>query len=303
MVDASWLEADYEIRNIDEWIKRFPFEQYSKSFHEGTTSWDNIVEVCVLEQYRQHLREAIGPLAEIPVDLFLMAQGEPQRRDVTKIGGVPYRPAALAWPKSAEGDPMTFVAQFRLSESRDHVAPVVSDMLLAFVSTPELHGGECTEQLHFEWFPLGLTDLAQESELPPPMFEFATCYGVRYRTTCITDSAAIAFVERDLQKWVRNDFRRKTVAKDICLIGATKIGGVPVSYSDKPLWLALPRFLATLGAIVPRVEVDYPWMNHPSPLPLDALFDFSESLPFFDTGQLDLYLDDNNIVRSVLECP
>jgi len=45
------------------------------------------------------------------VDIFVMAEGEPDNRWITKIGGVPYRPAAASWPQSCNGDPMAFVAQ------------------------------------------------------------------------------------------------------------------------------------------------------------------------------------------------
>lgn len=82
--------------------------------------------LCLL--FVEGLRERaaqLGPMgAKQPTDLFLFALGEPKQRDVTKVGGLQYRPEGKPWPRSTNtGEPLTFVAQYRFTESRD-IIPV-----------------------------------------------------------------------------------------------------------------------------------------------------------------------------------
>src|SRR5207237_8815728 len=110
--------------------------------------------------------------------------GEPERRDVTKIGGMPYRPASLGWPVSKEdGLPLTFVAQFRFAESADFMGELPGDMLLAFFAD---FAGAAYDYFpgppHFEWHMLGCKELIAAEVIPKAGFVVPPCYGVRWRT-------------------------------------------------------------------------------------------------------------------------
>ena len=79
-----------------------------------------------------------------------MAEGEPTDRHVTKIGGLPYRPAKMPWPTGQDGTPMSFLAQINFANSKDLVGELPGDVLLVF--TPDSDG--FIESLSFEWQPL-----------------------------------------------------------------------------------------------------------------------------------------------------
>ena len=107
-------------------------------------------------------------------DAVWFVGGEPIDRCVTKIGGLPYRPARLAWPTAADGRPLAFLAQICFGASRDLVGNLPGDVLLMFV--PDEPGGISTE-LYFEWFPLGLKRLIGPEMVPDAVSSFAPCYG------------------------------------------------------------------------------------------------------------------------------
>ncbi|MBN1909836.1 MAG: DUF1963 domain-containing protein [Pirellulales bacterium] len=88
--------------------------------------------IAIIEQIRDECEEE-GPFEqEVPTDLFLFARGQPPRRDLMQIGGVPYRPADMPWPRTSTGQAMTFLAQFRFAESLDICPAVPAGMLLVF---------------------------------------------------------------------------------------------------------------------------------------------------------------------------
>ncbi|HEY1066751.1 MAG TPA: DUF1963 domain-containing protein [Pirellulales bacterium] len=112
-----------------------------------------------------------------PVDAFVLGLGEPSRRDVTKINGLPYRPRTQPWPH-LHGSPVPFLAQIRLCESRDWlpVSPP-GDLLLLFADFDD-----GLFDVEFEWQSLGITDLPTAADVPTPEVAFLTAYGVRHRT-------------------------------------------------------------------------------------------------------------------------
>lgn len=79
------------------WQEKLAGQSYDQFYH-----WDSVVgprDVCQIEYLREKAQTQY-PLGEpAPADLFVFALGEPEDRSVTKIGGVPYRPADLSWPR------------------------------------------------------------------------------------------------------------------------------------------------------------------------------------------------------------
>jgi hypothetical protein len=271
------------------------------------------------------LRDELGPFEERPVDVLVWGIGEPERRDVTKTGGIPYRPASMPWPREVDGRPIDFLAQIRFTESVDHVHPTPSDVLLIFSNINAPGAGECTYDFYFEWHPLGLRDLVQAHQVPIVErifthfdFErgfaneqrrmritdgFVPCYGVRHRTTEIFDPRVIAHVERILKaahpgKEDRQWQRHRNIPY-ICQVESTKIGGTPLlhpEYTPQPLG----RHVVTLHSIYPGSE--YPWVNHPEPLTPDTSISDYLQVPF-DCGFFTFYLDSHNQVRCALAVP
>ena len=190
-------------------------------------------------------------------DAFVWACGEPDVRSVTKVGGLPYRPEGIAWPKMSEtGAPMTFLAQFCFSGSNDLVGVLPSEVLLVFAED-ETFGSR--DALRFEWHSLGIEQLISTVDLPKPSWEFATCHGFRCR---LTDYACTPETLNE-QSY---DFARALVHS------GTKIGGQPYFLRERetPGYASgfthpKGRFIAQLADILPSSVSPYPWINCPDP--------------------------------------
>src|SRR5438105_1740921 len=120
--------AEWDLRkrfDLEHWISVFPFFPNKSGWHAVVGPSD----VAIVEQIR---RKAGGPATlgpSVPTDVFVLAKGEPKRRDVTKVGGLPYRPADLEWPERPDKVPFTFLAQFQFGGSRDLVGRLPGDVL------------------------------------------------------------------------------------------------------------------------------------------------------------------------------
>src|SRR5262249_43668925 len=149
---------------------------------QGIVSAEKLRRLARLEDFAD---QAVG------VDVFAFALGEPAERSITKFGGAPYRPRDLPWPETDAG-PMTFVCQYRFTESRDLVGDLPGDVLLIFAREYGLYTGEPDQPyFHFEWQSLGLTDLIEPQAVPKPAWDFLQAYGVRFRTVDYAGSEAI----------------------------------------------------------------------------------------------------------------
>ena len=63
-----------------------------------------------------------------PTDLCVWGLGEAPRREMTKVGGVPYLRRDVPWPKSGR-KPWTFFFQINFADSRDLVDDLPGDVL------------------------------------------------------------------------------------------------------------------------------------------------------------------------------
>jgi hypothetical protein len=90
------------------------------------------IDLWEVEEARDDIgRESMGE--PVPVHMFLWSVLPPVKPYLTKLGGVPWRPADRPWPKNHRGKPCTFVAQFCFADSRDLVSPQLpGDVLLVF---------------------------------------------------------------------------------------------------------------------------------------------------------------------------
>jgi hypothetical protein len=130
-------------------------------------------------------RETPAPAGSAPpgsatdIDVLTFVKGEPPDRFVTKVGGLPYRPASVAWPVRPSGQPMAFLAQFCFADSSDLVGALPGDVLVvfardeeAFLDTP--HGDD--PPFRFEWYPLGLEGLVTAAAVPRTSWKLLPCY-------------------------------------------------------------------------------------------------------------------------------
>jgi len=219
-----------------------------------------------------------GPSA--PVDIFVMAEGEPTDRHVTKVGGLPYRPAGAKWPQSRNNKPMFFIAQFNFSDSRDITGDLPGDVLLVFVA-------ESFDFVIFEWQRLGIDDLMTANEIPTLKNTFDPCYGHIFGTvsypqaTCKTSE-----YPRCCGKDVWSDYWLRQYQ-------AMQIGSAPFFIQGDP---GLPgRLLGTINSVGPNRHKRFPWINHPEPLLPEGEWSFDGNyLMIGDTGCVYISIDDDS---------
>jgi hypothetical protein len=107
-------------------------------------------------------------------DLMKAAAGEPPDRFATKLGGLPYRPSSIPWPRHASGEPMVFLGQICFADSLDVVGELPGDVLLIF--THDEHDHTSGGNLHYEWYPLGLDGLIAATDVPDTRWKVYPCY-------------------------------------------------------------------------------------------------------------------------------
>ena len=196
-------------------------------------------DIAVVEQLRQEALHGTDPGPAAATDVFIFGLGEAPRREMTKIGGVPYRSATLEWPRTDDGQPYSFVAQLNFRESRDLVTELPGDILLVFASEPLPRNG-MADAFHFEWHSVGIDDLISAEDCPTSTWHFVPCYGLPYRTDDYPEGRH-CFADYK-QGWLLQEFE------------GTKIGGSPV-------WIQRPthnpgEFFASLGSVEPTLVLE-----------------------------------------------
>lgn len=257
--------------DIEQWFPRFPLRTVASEYI--WTSSHGPGRICQREQLWR-LAATRGDLGNtVPVDRFVLAYGEPGRPDVTKMGGTPYRPDGLEWPRSREtGHNYGFVAQFRIAESKGIVPRLPGDILLCFFErTPFSRYGEFGEPPVFEWYPLGLTDLVAPESVPEVNFELPpACYGLRYRTVNYVDPKAIEFMKEVIPDYLYDLLtcdETDRVLRQFATGGGLQIGGIPNwewPEEVQELDVEPGPFVAAIPSLRGDCEGPYPWVNQQS---------------------------------------
>ncbi len=296
---------EYTLGDIDRWTTMFPLAEVPHRYQRGTTVIGP-ADLALIEQLRRRAASIHDLGRSTATDVFVFAEGEPARRDVTKVAGQPYRPSGKPWPASRDGVPMTFLAQFRFTESQDLVGKLPGDVLLIFVQDEEALFDPEVEACLFEWYPLGIKDLATEREQPKTSWELPICYGVRYRTVDYVDDYAAERIAVTLPDEITADITHKDsdrphvinyLAGSLAQIEGIKIGGAP--FWVEPSGDMLPdvdipgKFLCSLSGIVPSPSGRYPWVNHPEPQS-DRELKETPWLVIMGHFVINLFLDDEN---------
>ena len=119
------------------------------------------------------------------------------------------------------------------------------------------------EWLHFEWQPLGMTDLISAEAVPIQRWRFRPCYGYRHRT--VSYPQAKRRPEFEANKYpicqgleISSDFH-------LLQFQAMQIGTAPffIQQGDDQL---PGQMLCTINSICIDGDKPYPWINHPEPL-------------------------------------
>ncbi len=224
--------------------------------------------ISTVEQLRSELLANEEQPISKPTDVFIFADGEPQSRVITKVGGLPYWPKGIQWPRNNYGIDLTFVGQICYADSRDIIDDIPGDVLLIFVCFERLEQNPDDQTaIQFHWRNIRDDELIELSDIPSPEIDIRPKYGIRHRTQDFVEelSGATSYSRH----WL------------LSRIQGTKIGGLPNWIQTDS---GLPgEFLGSLGSISPDMYVPYPYVNTPEPLteiPGDG------ELMWYDVGSL-----------------
>ncbi len=230
--------------------------------------------------------------SEVPVDVFVFAEGEPEKRYVTKVGGLPYWPADRPWPSNEDGNPFWFLAQLNFSDSLDLLPDLPGHLLTILTEDEDGWLWDDQKTVHFEWQTVENQDLITSEQFPKfdHEYEFLDCHGVIYRTADYPESAETANELEVGQSY------------NLAALNATKIGGVPnFTQGD----LGIPgTFLAQLASLQPESDVPFPWVNRKDSYDLSfgkgGIYGNQQLIG--DMGSLYLFLQDDASIRCTTQC-
>ena len=259
---------DYVLRRRQQLPQYYPDENaVEKHVRLMSPEWEIVVgprTVAVNEQLRTEAlaaREYRG--TRIATDVAVWAKGEPPNRAVTKLGGLPYRPAREPWPKNDSGEPVWFIGQLCFTDSTDLVPALPGDILLIFGDDDALLE---PERLVFEWWRLASEPLT--NDMPASDDPLTPFYAALHRT----------------EDWEDGVFE------------GTKIGGMPRFIQDEP---DVPgAFIGAIGSISVSERERYPFLNVPEPRGASG----DNDLMIGDMGSLYLFMDSGGKVHAVSQC-
>jgi hypothetical protein len=158
--------------DIEETVSRFP-EQVENRHGHPVFNLFSPREVALRENQIRIVQTELDLGPSIPAHYLLYGSGVPATREQSRIGGLPYRPRDLEWPKDVNGCPQEFVCQIDFSDSRSLLPELPGQIMLLFASEEGL--GDAPYRL--EWYPPGLTNLVSLFELPKFDFTFPMLVG------------------------------------------------------------------------------------------------------------------------------
>jgi hypothetical protein len=125
-------------------------------------------DVALRENQLRLVQSELDLGTRVPAHYLLYARGEPETREQSRIGGLPYRPRGLPWPMDATGRPAEFVCQIDFSDSRSLLPSLPDEIMLLFASEE----GVGDEPFTLEWYPRAMTNLVGVGDLPRFDFTF-----------------------------------------------------------------------------------------------------------------------------------
>ena len=280
---------NYEF-DFESWLDRLPLEP-----KHGRYSGDDITgprEICNNEWLRRGMADQFDWGEPVPIDIFIHSSGEPERRDCTKIGGVPYRPESKEWPTNSAGRSLALLAQFDFSNSHDIIGETLEELLLVFGD--DSRGP--IEALHFEWQPH--TDENLVKSVPEDALLVLPCFGSRCRTTSfpfakpLWDDSYPKCNGLDVWSWYH-----------IPTYQATQIGRAPflIQQGDTDL---PGHHLCTIASVQPHPWNSFPWLNVEKPIcgPDEYPADGDGNLMIGDLGCIHIMMDNDGNLKGTDSC-
>ena len=202
-----------------------------------------------------------APPDAVPADVFLFGVGEGHRREVTKLGGLPYWPARRPWPHTPDGTPMAFIFQFCFADSRDITPDLPGDVLCVFADTATKWSTESNGDTAHEWQKLGETDLIGARDIPRR--------GWRHLPDEPLENEAIAPMYGVLHRTFDTPRHRSIyggLIDELAVLSITKIGAEPRWVQGYKLDPDETVPIASCTGLYPLLNVPYPYINVPNPM-------------------------------------
>lgn len=281
---------------------------------------DGTMITCPRDIYvNETLRKTYGYNAKPgkPVDLFVWSNGEPEKRFLTQVGGLPFLPEDRPWPLDSKGRPRIFVAQLSFVDSKD-ILPIDTpgEVLLIFAETECYDGeyffsyGEANDGLHFEWVNRENTVPWSREALRAKGYKSVdtTLYGVIYR-------GMDHFQDDDIEDRLDRDYAKNIVWSTfhIPAFEGTKIAGIPRFIQNGPENYDVETqktgdaiFIGQLCSVQGARDVEFPWCNEETPIPLrfgsDNVRGSQNSLMIGDAGSIYFFMKPSGEIVWCEEC-
>ena len=268
--------------DLDEWLPRCPLIQ--RYGHYSGQPITGPCDICQNEHLRRALRDQFDWGDPVPVDVFVMADGEPPDRHGTQVGGLPYRPASAPWPADRGGRPLQFVGQVGFADSRDITGPLPGDILLVFADLDEAE-----DSPFVEWQPLGLQDLTRPDQIPELEYDIAPCHGYVCRTASYPNARFLGGEDQE----PTIDGMRVDQALLLLQYQATQIGRAPFFVQETDAEMPGTP-LCVINSVQPDMHARWPWVNSEEPrMAEDELRYDDDYLMIGDAGCLYFSIDES----------
>ena len=200
----------HEVVDIERWIELYPLETFEneeterapicppEANDEQKRAWQYLygdsqclekaegqiivspADLAMIEQVRQRASQTHSLGKAVPTDIFLLGVGEPEAPCLTKVGGIPYRPADKPWPRANDGTPLSFFLQFCFLDSKDLVpSNLPGDVMLLFVRNwDSLTKPAETDSYRIEWSRIPLHNPVAAGQCPEQPIAAPKYYGI-----------------------------------------------------------------------------------------------------------------------------
>lgn len=212
-------------------------------------------------RYAIQIRNLIGSHVDIidtsPIDIFVLSIGEPPRRDVSKIGGLPYLRRGEPWPLSRYGDPLPFLAQFDFRESRDLTGDIPGTHLLIFGNLDGEDGFRIVWQNDMVAGEMLSVDEIFKAPYAIPQF-----WGTRWRTFNYAEYKVDSRFE--MNDCELPDGVKLGMYEFALRMGGMTIGRHPFVLNGQEITRNGERILCSLTMVAPHPDSPFPFINHPN---------------------------------------
>lgn len=246
--------------DFERWAKLFPLETLenrdgsrrlvnippgdpARLWKPGWTTVTSPADLCATELIRRRVAQRCDLGPRVPVDLFLWSTAPPKGPYLTKLGGTPHRESTKPWPRTADGKPFTFIAQFCFLDSRDIVSKKLpGDVMLVFFANSD-GCFSAHRDVHIEWSDVRLQRPLAPSDCPPPSFRVPNLSGVIHRTDEFPEGDECFEKEDPDRSWLLATTQSTTIGRETHFIQND-----PREYTDGA------ELLCTLSSLEPHAK-------------------------------------------------